>query len=306
MIEQYTFIEALYMSVITIATIGYGEVRPLTDGGRIFTIVLIVTNLGVFAYALSLITSILVQNEFFDNFRTNKMRNKIASLRNHVIVCGYGRNGKEACEMLKRNGIKHVVLESKKELTEESSHHDDFFFLNEDATKDESLIDAGINYAKGLITTLPNDADNVYVTLTARELNQRLTIISRASADASFSKLKRAGANNVIMPDKIGGAHMASLIVHPDVKEFIDIISGQSGEAVQIEEIMIEDIRKKFSGSTIKEMNLRFATGVNVIGLKNKDGSYTVNPDIGISIDDGVKLILLGTVQQMQKLKSQI
>src|SRR5205823_3788922 len=138
------------------------------------------------------------------------------------------RNGREASEMLRRSRIKYVVIERREGLTEELALNDDFYFLNGDATKEEVLIDAGIKQAKGLITTLPEDADNVYVALTARELSQSLRIISRASNDTSVSKLKRAGADNVIMPDKIGGAHMASLIIHPDVKEFIDLISMQS------------------------------------------------------------------------------
>ena len=303
LVESYSFLEALYMTVITVATIGFQEVRPLSDAGRIFTIILILTNLGVFAYAVSLISSILIQGEFFEKFKINKMKNKIAMLKGHVIVCGYGRNGKEACVMLKRNKIKFVVLENKKELTDESSLSDDFCFLNEDATKDETLLNAGINQARGLITTLPNDADNVYVVLTARELNQSLTIVSRASSDSSVTKLKRAGANNVIMPDKIGGAHMASLIVHPDVKEFIDLISVQSDSEIKLEEMSLKKIKTKLKGNTIEELFIRQTTGVNVIGLKNIDGTYIVNPDINQKLEDDVKLILLGTREQMHKLK---
>jgi voltage-gated potassium channel len=303
LIENYTFLEALYMTVITIATIGFQEVKPLSDAGRVFTIILILTNIGIFAYAISLISSILIQGDFFENYKLNKMKNKIATLKEHVIVCGFGRNGKEACDMLKRNNIKYVVLENKKELTEDFSFNSDFYFMNEDATKEETLIYAGIKNARGLITTLPNDADNVYVVLTARELNQTLTIISRASLDSSVSKLKSAGANNVIMPDKIGGAHMASLIVHPDVKEFIDLISVQSDLEVKVEEITLKKMRTKLKGNTIEELFIRHTTGVNVIGLKNADGSYVVNPDINMKLDDDVKLILLGTREQMLRLK---
>ena len=147
------------------------------------------------------------------------------------------------------------------------------------------------------------DADNVYVVLTARELNQSLTIVSRASSDSSVTKLKRAGANNVIMPDKIGGAHMASLIVHPDVKEFIDLISVQSDSEIKLEEMSLKKIKTKLNGNTIEELFIRQTTGVNVIGLKNIDGTYIVNPDINQKLEDDVKLILLGTREQMHKLK---
>lgn len=305
LIESYTFLEALYMTVITIATIGYGEVKILSDAGRIFTIILIISNLGIFAYAISIITSILIQGDFFEKFKTNKMKNRIAQLRNHVIVCGFGRNGKEACEILKRNKVKYVVLENKKELLEDTADDPHFHYLIDDATSEQTLVDAGIRHAKGLITTLPNDADNVYVALTAREVNPMLTIISRASGDSSVTKLKRAGANNVIMPDKIGGAHMASLIVNPDIKEFIDIISGQ-GDEVRLEEMPVKDIKMAFKGNNLHEMNIRHLTGVNVIGLKKRDGLYEVNPDIYKTLDDDVKLIMLGTVEQMQKLKAKI
>lgn len=302
-LEEYTFIEALYMTVITVATVGFQEVKPLNDAGRIFTIFLIITNLGIFAYAISFITSILIQTDFFEKYKMNKMKNKIASLHGHVIVCGYGRNGKEACEMLKRNHIKHVVLESKKELNEELLSNENFYFLNEDATQEQSLLNAGIKNARGLITTLPDDADNVYVVLTARELSQKITIISRASNDNSVTKLRRAGASNVIMPDKIGGAHMASLIIHPDVKEFIDLISVQSDAEVKIEEMSLKRIKEKISGNTIDELNIRNSTGVNVLGLKKADGTYIINPEINQKLDEDVKLILLGTREQMNKLK---
>lgn len=303
LIENYTFLEALYMTVITVATVGFQEVRPLNDDGRIFTIFLIITNLGIFAYAISLVTGTIADSNFFERYKINRMKNKIAELRNHVIVCGYGRNGKEACIMLKRNKIKYVVLENKKELTEDSSIADDFYFLNEDATKDETLLNAGIKHARGLITTLPNDADNVYVVLTARELNQTFTIISRASTDASVKKLKFAGANNVIMPDKMGGAHMASLIIHPDVKEFIDLISEQTDLEVRLEEMTLKKINLKIDGNTIDELGIREKTGVNVIGLKNEDGTFTVNPSVDQYLKGDVKLILLGTREQMDKLK---
>jgi len=304
-IEGYSFLDALFMTVITIATVGYGEVKPLSDVGKIFTIILIISNLGVFAYAISLVTSILIQGDFFEKFKKNKMKNKIALLHNHVIICGYGRNGKEAAEILKRNKIKFVILENKVELTAENTS-DDFYFLNEDATKEEVLRDAGIKQARGLITTLPNDADNVYVALTARELNQKLNIISRASNDNSVTKLKRAGANNVIMPDKIGGAHMASMIVHPDVKEFMDLISVQINSDVKVEEITLKKIQSKLKGNTIEQLNIRNSTGVNVLGLKNADGTYVVNPEVNRVLDDDVKLILLGTHEQMTRFKELI
>lgn len=301
LIEDLNFIEAVYMSVITIATVGYGEVQPLTDAGRIFTIFLILTNLGLFAYAIGLITNTLIQNDFFEKYKSNKMKQRITKLSNHVIVCGYGRNGQEAIEVLKRNNMPFVIIESNPHIVSTQLADSELLYLNADATTDEVLITAGIEHAFGLITTLPDDAANVYVTLTAREINQSMVIVSRASHDNSVKKLKRAGANNVIMPDKIGGAHMATLMVQPDVKEFIDILTSQGTDA-GIEEFSYKKIANKLPGNTIQELHLRAKSGVNVIGVKNPNGDYVINPDVNTPLHPESKLIVLGTSAQMQLL----
>lgn len=303
-IEKAGFLDALFMTITTVATVGYGEVFPLSDAGRIFTIFLIMGNLGVFAYALTLITRFIIEGNFFQQIRNKRMKEKIKQLRNHVIVCGYGRNGQAACEMLQKHQLTFVVLESKSEMQETSAGKFPTYFLHEDATNDESLLDAGIMEARGLITTLPNDADNVFVTLTAKGLNPNLTIISRASNSSSFTKLKRAGATNVIMPDKIGGAHMATLIVRPDVNEFVDILSGQAGADVQLEEFSYDILKKHLVGTTIADLNIRKLSGANVIGLKLKDGSYVVNPNINRVLEEDQKLIILGNSSQMETLKN--
>jgi voltage-gated potassium channel len=303
-IEDAGFLDALFMTITTIATVGYGEVFPLSDAGRVFTILLIMGNLGAFAYALTLITRFIIEGNFFQQIRNKRMKEKIKQLRNHVIVCGYGRNGQAACEMLQKHQLTFVVLESKSEMQEMSAGKFPTYFLHEDATNDESLLDAGIMEARGLITTLPNDADNVFVTLTAKGLNPNLTIISRASNSSSFTKLKRAGATNVIMPDKIGGAHMATLIVRPDVNEFVDILSGQAGADVQLEEFSYDILKKHLVGTTIADLNIRKLSGANVIGLKLKDGSYVVNPNINRVLEEDQKLIILGNSSQMETLKN--
>ena len=304
LIEDAPFEEAIFMTVTTVATVGYGEVFPLSSSGRYFTIFLIIGNLGIFAYSLSLITRLMVEGDFFKQLKVRRMKEKVKNLQNHVIVCGFGRNGQSACDMLKKHHIPYVILESKKELLEMYLNQEHAYYLNEDATKDESLINACIENARGLITTLPNDADNVFVTLTAKGLNPNLTIISRASNGSSFTKLKRAGADNVIMPDRIGGAHMASLIVRPDVNEFVDILSGQAGADVQLEEFSYDRLKKKLVGVTIVDLNIRKLSGANVIGLKKGDGSYIVNPNINMVLEEDMKLIILGNSAQMELLKS--
>jgi voltage-gated potassium channel len=305
-IEKVRFLDALYMTIITVSSIGYGEIFPLSDDGRVFTIFLIIGNLGIFAYAISLISRFLIEGNFFYQLKLKRMKTKIAALENHVIVCGFGRNGEAACEMLKMHKIPYVIIENGKELLKGENDFSNPYFLNDDATKDEALLKAGIERAKALITTLPADADNVFVTLTAKGLNPNLLIISRASDSSSFSKLKRAGASNVIMPDKIGGAHMASLIVRPDVKEFVDILSGQAGADVQLEEFEVETLSRHLSGKNIIDLDIRKITGANVIGLKNLDGTYIVNPNINLPLHEGMKLIILGNTEQMESLKKRL
>ena len=303
LIEGFDFLQALYMTVITISTVGYGEVKTLSDYGRIFTIFLIVTNLGIFAYSISSISSYFMDGHFFINYRLNKMKQRIEKLSGHVVICGFGRNGKEACHTLNRHRIPFVVIEKDETAFNDHDLGDELHYLVDDSTHENVLLEAGIERAQALITTLPGDAENVFVVLTARELNKGVLIISRASLDTSVSKLRSAGANNIIMPDKIGGAHMASLVINPDVREFIDLVTGQSGSSIHIEEMALKDL-SHYHGSTIRELNIRHTTGVNVVGLKHEDGTYLINPEVDTQLNLGMKLILLGTKEQMKRLKS--
>ena len=224
LIEKYDFLDAFYMTIITVATVGFQEVHPLSNDGKLFTAFLIITSFGTFAYAVSSITNYISDGEFREYFKNKKVNSAIEKLDAHVIVCGFGRNGKQAAHVLKKHNTRFVVIEQKKDIVAAINHRFSDLVLEGDATLDEILLRAGILKAKALITTLPMDADNLFIVLTARTLNPKLTIISRASEDNSDKKLKLAGADNVIMPDKLGGAHMASLVMKPDVMEFVDSI----------------------------------------------------------------------------------
>jgi voltage-gated potassium channel len=183
------------------------------------------------------------------------------------------------------------------------THKHSDLVLEGDATHDEILERAGIKKAKALITTLPVDADNLFIVLSARTLNPEITIISRASEDNSDKKLKLAGANNVIMPDRIGGAHMASLVMKPDVMEFVDFITGQGGENIRLEEITFENISSKFQNKTIRELEVRNKSGANIIGFKTAEGEYIINPSADTQIIPDAKLFVLGTTEQIVRLK---
>jgi voltage-gated potassium channel len=302
LIEKYTFLEAFYMTIITIATVGFQEVHPLSDVGKIFTAFLIITSFGTFAYAISAITKYVVEGEFNYYYKFYKVNNTISKLNNHVVICGYGRNGKQAATALHMNKQNFVIIEKSEVLAEQIKEHG-FLCIQGDCTQDEILNKSGISNARALITTLPIDADNLFVVLTARSINSKLTIISRASDDNSDKKLKIAGANNVIMPDKIGGAHMASLVIKPDVIEFIDHITGQGGPNINLEEIVFSELPEQLRNHTIKDLEIRNKSGANIIGYKTNEGEYVINPSAETKIIPGAKLFVLGTPEQVRKLR---
>lgn len=302
LIEDYTFLEAFYMTIITIATVGFQEVRPLSDSGKIFTAFLIITSFGTFAYAISAITKYVVEGEFNYYYKFFKVNNTINKLSNHVVICGYGRNGKQAATVLQSNKQAFVIVEKSEILVEQVREHG-FLCIQGDCTQDDILHKTGISNARALITTLPIDADNLFVVLTARSINPKLTIISRASDDNSDKKLKIAGANNVIMPDRIGGAHMASLVIKPDVIEFLDHITGQGGPNINLEEIVFSELPVHLRNHTIKDLEVRNKSGANIIGFKTVHGEYVINPSADTKIIPGAKLFVLGTPEQVAKLR---
>lgn len=303
LIEGYRFFDAFYMTIITIGTVGFMEVQPLSDPGRLFTAFLIITGFGTFAYAITSVTSYVIDGEFRDYYRHHKTLNAIEKLNGHVIICGYGRNGRQAAQVLKKHDKRFVVVEEKKDEVEKLNHKFSHLVLEGDATQDEVLLKAGVERAAALITTLPIDADNVFIVLTARSLNPKLTIISRASDDNSDRKLKTAGANNVIMPDKIGGAHMASLVLKPDVIEFIDYITGQGGPEINLEEITFDNLPEPLRNKTIKDLEIRNKSGANIVGFKKGNGEYVINPSPDTQLIPDGKLFVLGTPEQIRKLR---
>ncbi|MBK6398596.1 MAG: NAD-binding protein [Bacteroidetes bacterium] len=300
-IEDYNFIDAVFMTIITIATVGYREVKELNTGGKIFTSFLIIYSISTFAYAISVITRYVIEGEFQTYFRHYQVNKEIQKLKNHIIVCGYGRNGKQACDQLRSEGVRFVAIESNPQIIAAMQEEQDLLFIEGDATKDEVLIEAGLESAKALITALPSDAANVFVVLTARDKSPKLKIISRASDDASEHKLKRAGADNVIMPDKIGGTHMAALITKPDVLEFIDHITGTIN--IRLEEILFKSLPDSMQNKSIRELEIRNKTGANIIGFKSASGDYIINPSPDTVMMQDAKLFVLGTQEQVSKFK---
>ena len=291
------------MTIITVSTVGYAELHELSNVGRLFTTFLIITSFGTFAYAVAAISTYVLDGEFNRYYKSYRVNETVKKLENHVIVCGYGRNGKQATHVLKSHNTKYVVIEKLKDVVLAVKHKYSDLMLEGDSTNDEMLIKAGILKAKALITTLPEDADNLFIVLSARALNPKLTIISRASEDATDKKLRIAGADNVIMPDKIGGAHMASLVMKPDVIEFIDVMTGQGSDNIHLEEIKFDNLQKQFHNKTIGELDIARLSGANIIGFKTTNSEYVINPSIDTKVIPDSKLFVLGTAEQFAKLK---
>jgi voltage-gated potassium channel len=299
-IAGFTWVEALYMTIITVSTVGFKEVRPLSTEEQLFTVVLITASIFIFAFAISVVTEYILSRNSLQILKKKKVKHQIESLQNHVIVCGFGRNGAQAAARLKAYKRPFVVIEKDKEIIEKNE--EEVLFVEGDANEDETLIAAGLKRANFLITTLPDDAANLFVVLSARQLNRDLFIISRASQITSQKKLQLAGADKVIMPDKIGGDHMASLVVLPDLITFMDKLSMEGERTTNLEEVQIEDFTNQLNCNTLRELDLRKKTGCTIIGYVKPDGTYIINPEADLPLEPKSKVIVLGRPDQIRKL----
>jgi len=306
LIEGDNFLNALYMTVITISTVGFGEIHQLSVPGKIFTMFLIISSFGTYAYAISIITTHFVEGQLSDFFvGGGRKKTKIKKMDNHIIICGYGRNGQQAAQELIAHKQAFIIIESDHDVI---MHHldEDFRFVEGDSTNDDILVKANVKTARALITTLPNDADNLFVALTARSLNPDMTIISRATNESSEKKLKVAGVDNVVMPERVGGAHMATLVAKPDIMEFLERLSVHGNAPTNLEEIVCSDLPETVLDKTIYEIGIRKKTGANIIGFKTLEGEFILNPSPDLKVSRGSKLFVLGTPEQIASMKEMI
>lgn len=299
-VSNYDWVDAIYMTMITVTTVGFSEVRPLDTPSKIFTVFLIITSVFIFAYAISVITEYLLNRNSLQLLKKKKVKNKINSLSKHVIICGFGRNGIQASERLKAYHKPFVVIEKNREVIER--YEQELLFVEGDANEDEILQNAGIENAQYLIAALPDDAANLFVVLSARQLNKDLFIISRASQVTSQKKLLLAGANKVIMPDKIGGDHMASLVVMPDLITFMDKLSMEGEHTTNLEEVAIEDFADQVDCNSLRDLDLRNKTGCTIIGYIEPNGNYIINPEADLKLQPKSKVIVLGRPEQIRRL----
>jgi voltage-gated potassium channel len=303
-VEHMNFLDALYMTVITVTTIGYMEVKPLSQAGRIFNIVFIIISFTSFASALAWLTRYIVSGQMYEHFKNKKLMSSLDHLSNHVIVCGFGRNGQQAAQTLTTHKVNFVAIDFREKNIDDYLQKDpQLLYIKGDATDDALLQKAGIERARSLICALPTDADNMFIVLSARTLNPSIQIISRAVQASAVAKLKKAGADYVIMPDLIGGTHMATLVSKPDVIEFIDYLSGEEGVSIYIESVAYEKLPLQIRNLTIQEIMDWKKTGVNCIGIKYSDGRFLINPPLDIVVEEGMNIIVLGTRVQVHRMR---
>ncbi len=301
-IDDFNFIDSVYMTIITVSTVGFGEVRHLSDGGKLFTSGLILASLLILGYTISILTQKLVHSQLSFFYTINNKKRRQKKMENHVIVVGYGRNGRQVVSELLSLDVKLVIVDKSHELIINNIDMP-VKFVEGDATEDEILIKAGIENARSLITTLPNDADNLYVVLTARSLKHDLNIVSRASSESSEKKLRMAGVDSVVMPERIGGAHMATLIAQPDVVEFLEHLTIHSDTPTHLNEIICNELSPELMHKPISELGIRKKSGANIIGFKTATGDFIINPSPDTKLMPSSKLFVLGTKEQIEVMK---
>lgn len=305
LIENYPWLDAYYMSVITLATVGFGEIHPLSGEGRLFTSLLILFNIGLFAYSISTITGIFAEGGFTKILRDFRMQQAIQQLKGHTIVCGYGRHAMEVVAELVKQNARFVIIENhegKAALTREYG----YLSIEGDATEDDILKEAGIEHAAALVVTLPSDADNLYITMSARQMNPVLRIICRAHTAADEAKLRRAGADHTVMPERIGGFYMATLVDKPDLVEFFNLLSNMGPGNVVFEELHLREFFHRLKGKTLESCGLFRHARVSIIAIRQPDGQYELNPLPQTVLHPEQHIVILGNMEQIAGFKEQI
>ncbi|MGB8707347.1 MAG: NAD-binding protein [Dehalococcoidia bacterium] len=300
LIEGWSFLDSLYMTVTTITTVGYAEVHPLSTTGRIFGIFLILGGVGTAFYILTSLVRYIIEGEFGFRIGRQRMEAKIKRLNNHFILCGYGRVGQAIANIFRQQEVKFVVIERDTEAINKAQQAG-CLTIHSDATKDESLKQARIDTARGIIIALGDDAASIYTTLAVHELNAKLPIVARASNEDAERKLQQAGADRVVAPEAIGGARMARLALRPQVVEFIETVLFGREKQLLVEEIEAAE-GSPLVGSTIKETEEQFA-GVRILALKEKDGALIPNPGPHSVVEKESSLIAFGTLEQLQSIE---
>ena len=301
-LQRWPWSDGLYMTVITMTTVGYGETRELTQLGRVFTMLLVVTSIGIAGYAISTVAAYVVEGEFNRVFRGRKMDNRIARMRDHIVLCGAGRTGLEIAQELYKTLTPFVIIEKDEEALQHLKFLKEIPYLQGDATRDSVLKRSGIERAQGLLAVLPNDQANVFLVLTVRALNPDLRIISKLREDNNHQKLLRAGADAVVQTQAIGGLRMASMMIRPSVVTFLDKMLRVTGETLRVEELAAT---APMQGKTLGQLNLNERSGLLVVALQRPDEQeYSFNPQPETELSEGDVLIVIGSPRQVREARA--
>ncbi len=301
-IEHWSFLDSLYMTVITIASVGFMEVHPLTEQGRIFTILLILGGTGVLVYGVSTIIAFIVEGELTDALRRRKMQNRIDAMNGHFIVCGAGQTGKYVLEEMVRTS-KDVVAIDRDPVKIKLLDEQGICYVQGDATHNSVLQKAGIEKASGIVSALQSDAENLLVVFTAKRLNPAIRVISKAVEEESEQKIRMAGADSVVMPNFIGGLRMASELIRPSVVSFLDLMLRSQEKTIRVDELAIDD-QSPYRDQTLKATGILSKNNVTVVALsKQSETSYEFNPSENVILKNGDVVILMGDISAINSIK---
>jgi voltage-gated potassium channel len=300
-IEGWGFMDALYMTIITIATVGYQEIRPLGEAGRIFNMILIFFGLGTTTYVAASVVRFMVEGRIRAVMGRHRLDRKIDRLRGHYIICGYGRIGRILCRTLQQKPVDVVAIERNQDLIS-AMEQDGVLFIQGEATSEEVLLRAGIRRAVGLVAVLATDTDNVFLVLTARQLAPQLMIIARASLEESKSKLRAAGANVVESPYEIGAFRLAQRIMRPAVTSFLDSAFSDVRKDIQMEELAVGN-ESALAHLSLKDSGIRQKFNLIIIAIKKIDGAMLFNPSFETVIQPGDTVIAVGEVENLDRLE---
>jgi len=302
LIEDYPIFEAFYMTLTTVTTVGYGEIRSLSHQGRVFNSFLILFGVITMLLAIGAMTQTVIELELNQFFGKRRIKSMIEKLEGHIILCGFGRVGRGAAEELRQAGARFVVIDNNEDRVERAIQSGMLAVLA-DASRDETLKEVGIDRAKGLIATLASDADNLFVILTAKTLNPNLQLSARVAEETSENKMRRAGADFVFAPYNTTGHRMAQALLKPHVLQFLDFTTQKNmGLEVGIEQVRVAE-RSVYAGRTLAEMDIRRDTGVIVLAIRKATGERSFNPTADAKVSAGDHLIAMGEPSQLQKLE---